>query len=416
MPATPSDPKNGQNGPQHPRDEQTDDRVVVADWPEGTAALGLGIDAMLHGRSHEDLTAAIRMLDAQLHRQFGLELGWNERHEQQLWARHGGEVTVHEGLLLTGLRKCLSDWGIETTLGAASDPGSWILRWPNHPAAKALEQFVGTMRAAGWTVDLGENGETEITPPPSSTEAAQIFSQKDLMDLLKRLRADGVSVSWEAATDGRPSGWAVEYPSDRLGHGGGGGRVHTSLLEALQALGVDAALGSIDPLAWHIQLPRPPDDNVDGAHIRVVTGINQDGERETAVELHRLGATSDTMLDVLASHAARLHEKLAWGPEPKPEDQPDFYGDDVPDGPTGVQCAWEGCSRTAVYCEEHAVEMADYRNGVARSPKVLEAKLAAYEAFMDALESGVAMNEDEAGIFTKVRAELWIALKRAEEA
>jgi hypothetical protein len=55
------------------------------------------------------------------------------------------------------------------------------------------------------------------------------------------------------------------------------------------------------------------------------------------------------------------------------------------------RCVWEDCDDQAVYCVGHAVEYADFRNGVNRSPAELERRLGYAK---DRLQ-GVSVNLDE---------------------
>jgi len=392
------------------------------------------LDDLEIGPSGAELHLAVINLARDLARDWNIELGCTHpddpAHGFALHARATGSMGFRQGMYLAGLRERLRAAGIDTDLRNDRDAGSWIVRWSRHPAAKALEQFVGAMRAAGWTVDLGENGEAEVTPPPDYAERwrNESIEQKlpralgvdpsqraDLPVLLELLADLGIHVQYGE------SGWLVSTPGESIlrkkwtalalalheagvvwdmefrdgkadvvinrGREQVTGQVHAALLQALERAGVDAELMREDPPSWRVLVRQSArassaEPDVGNAQVRVTTGVNDEGQRETFVELSHEGQCRDFLADLLAGHAAKLHDRNEDRAEPRPEDQPDFYGDDVPDdGPTGVQCVWEGCSRTALYCKEHAVEMADFRNGVPRSPEVLERKLKAYREF-----------------------------------
>jgi len=396
------------------------------------------LDDLEIGPSGAELHLAVTNLARDLARDWNIELGCTRPddpvHGFALHPRPAVPIGFWQGTYLAGLRERLRAAGIDTDLRDERKPGSWVIRWNRHPAAKALEQFVGTMRAAGWTVDLGENGEAEVTPPPDYAERWRNESieqklsrakgntqaqREALPDLLTLLADLGIHVQhgldgWLVATPGESilrkkwtalaqglaeAGvvWDMEFRDGKAdvainrGREQVTGQVHAALLQALERAGVDAELMREDPPSWRVFVRQSArassaEPDVGSAQVRVTTGINDEGQRETFVELSHEGQCRDFLADLLAGHAAKLHDRNEDRAEPRPEDQPDFYGDDVPDdGPTGVQCVWEGCSRTALYCKEHAVEMADYRNGVLGSPKVLKAKLAAYEEFMSKL-------------------------------
>lgn len=50
-------------------------------------------------------------------------------------------------------------------------------------------------------------------------------------------------------------------------------------------------------------------------------------------------------------------------------------------------CCWEDCDHQALYCEGHAIELADFRFGVPRSPAELEARLAVYKHALERIAS-----------------------------